>query len=387
VRIDPKAYIHVYPYGGVSVTLGFSLTFDSDRPAAAVIDLIRALIGRRGQPEFELSMRGAEPAGVPKFVKALGEKVEIAIVGKTSEYRRVEPDYAISLSAEPDQVSDREVEGLLTLDPEFAEIREEWMSARASLYGKYAGDRVRATRGSLAVVTSPRLFAPSGRRRFFWRCHLIKGFAVLRAQTLNRIGWELRDAATARGPSEESLGRLIAVGEHLCEFHRGLPAHHRKWFYEVQGEIGVHAHDEFYVRLAELHETWARSAIMRKVEQSGGVHFEIQNLQVANLNFGTIIGDVEANLTALSAPEVADAREALVEFTTAVLESDLDEGKKQELVELVSVLSDEAQKDSDHRRGSVVLSTMTTIGAAASAAGGLASAWTQVEPVLSGFFS
>jgi hypothetical protein len=387
-EINPSAYIHIYPYGGVSITVAFSLVFEKDRDLSEVIPLIKALIGRRDQPQMQLAMRGAKTGVASAFIQDLGARVATAIVGEPPKYHRVDPRYAVSLAADPDVFSDEELAGLLTLDDHYAGIRKHWVEARASLYGKYSGDRVMGSRASLAVLTSPRQFPPSGRRRFFWRCHAIKEFATFQARVLGRINWQLREAATASGPSEEGLRRLIAIGEHLCEFHRGLPAHHRKWFYECQSLVGGSgAKEQFYGVLAELHGEWQRAAMMRKMEQSGGVHFEISDSQIGTLNLGTIVGDVESKLTILDANDAAEIRTGLTRLTQAALrEDELDEDAKRELIESISVLADEANRKPDERRKSVVHSVTQAIAAIASTATGISVIWAEIEPLLHLFF-
>ncbi len=387
VQINPSAYIHIYPYGGVSVTLTFSLVFDSERDLSAVIPLITSLIGRRGEPQFRLEMRGAHSSLAPDFIKSLGNLVAQAIIGEPPKYHRVEPTFAVSLGADPETFSEEELAGLLTLDANYAEIRKGWVEARASLYGKYNGDRVLASRGSLAVLTSPRHFSPSGRRRFFWRCHAIKELATLQAHALGKIHWELRNAATASGPSEEKLSRVIGVGEHLCEFHRGLPAHHRKWFYECQTLVGgTWARERFYGALADLHGEWRQAAMMRRMEGSSGIHLKISDSQIGTLNLGSIVGDVESNLTILG-DEAQEIRTGLTRLTEAVLNDEqLQEEAKRELIESISVLAEEANKQSDQRRRVVVQTLMQTIAAVASTASGVSVIWSEIEPLLRSFF-
>jgi hypothetical protein len=388
VTISPSAYIHLYPYGGVSVILTFSLVFEHDRELSAVIPLIQALIGRRGQPQFQLAMRGANTGVASDFIQDLIVRVSTAVVGEPPKYHRVEPAYSVSLAADPEVFSDEELAGLLTLDANYAAIRRHWVEARASLYGKYSGDRVLASRNSLAVLTSPRHFPPSGRRRFFWRCHGIKEFATLQAQALSQICWELQTGGTASGPSEESIRRLISVGEHLCEFHRGLPAHHRKWFYECQSLVGGKGIKErFYGVLADLHGEWQRAAMMRKMEESGGIHFKISDSQIGTLNLGTIVGDVESRLTILSG-EAQEVRTGLTRLAEAVLaDEQLQEDAKRDLMESISALAEEANRQPDQRRAVIVRTLMQAIATVASTASGVSVIWSEIEPLLHSFFS
>jgi hypothetical protein len=386
LEIHARPYIHIYPYGGVSVTLAFALAFERDRRVSEVIALLKALLGRRGRPQFQLESREAEPMTASELIASLGERTAAAIL-RDLVRREVAPDYALSLSADPEALSDAEVAGLLTLDDHYEEIREGWIEARASLYGKYSGDRLTVSRGSLAVVTSPRQFTPSGRRRFFWRCHAIKELARFQAMTHDVLAGELRRIDTKSAPRGQTLKRMVAVGEHLAEFHRGLPAHHRKWFYECERVLGgEEARRGFHHAVAEFHSRLERAAMMRRMEERGGHHFEITGT-VGVLNLGTILGDVETNLTVISGEEAEEVRSRLKEFVEAVLgEDELGEERKREFLEAVSLLSEEATKDEPERRGAVVSSVMRTLGTLSATVGSLASAWAQLEPVLHGFF-
>ena len=69
------------------------------------------------------------------------------------------------------------------------------------------------------------------------------------------------------------------------------------------------------------------------MEQSGGIRFKISDSQIGNLNLGTIIGDVESNLTILG-DGAKEIRNGLTRLTEAVLNDEqLEEGAKRELIE------------------------------------------------------
>jgi hypothetical protein len=368
--------------------LTFSLTFARDQRVSEVILLLKALLGRRERPQFQLELGRAKPKTAPELITELGRRLEAAILASPDRDRAIKPDYALSLAADPAELSDVEVAGLLTLDDHYEEIREGWMQARASLYGKYSGDRLTASRGSLAVVTSPRQFTPSGRRRFFWRCHAIKEFARLQALTLKQIATELGHRDADNRPRARALNRMVAVGEHLCEFHRGLPAHHRKWFYECEAVVGgEEARQKFHRAVAELHSRLERAAMMQRMEESGGHHFHITGSHIGVLNLGTILGDVESNLAVIDGQEAEDVRLGLTEFVEAVLnEDELGDESKRALIEAISLLSEEATKQEPERRGAIVSSVIQTIGRLSATVGSVASAWSKLEPLLRAFF-
>ncbi len=136
LRIAPRAYVHVYPHGGVTVTLGLSLVFADDRPVGDVIRVIRLLTGRRAEPAFAFKMRGVASSPAPAFVRRLLGMTIDAIAPSAYQPEFAHLDYALSLSAAPDELSDAELSGMLTLDDRYEILRDRWVEARASLYGK-----------------------------------------------------------------------------------------------------------------------------------------------------------------------------------------------------------------------------------------------------------
>jgi hypothetical protein len=389
LQLAPRAYIHVYPHGGLTVTLGLSLVWRRDATVAEAIRGIRMLAGRRTQPAFEFTMRGVGSAPATELVRRLAGMTIRAIAPSAPQPEHVfHLDYAVSVGADPDELSDVELSGLLTLEDRYEILRDRWVEARGSLYGKYAGDRVAASGSSLAVATSPATFPPSGRRRFFWRCHAIKEFAVLQARIMHSASSRLARVGTSSGPDEATTRRLMSIAEHLIEFPRGLPAHHRKWFYECQRLVhGEAAIDRYYEVLAKLHQDARHAAIMRRMAESPRVRIDVSNSQIGTLNLGTIVGDVENHLSAVSDPDAEEARDALQRLTQAIVDADgLPDDRRRELLEQIDLLAEEASRPPERRRPAVVRPVLTGIAASLSAAGGLAEVWDAVGPTLLQFF-
>lgn len=388
LRIAPRAYIHVYPHGGLTVTLGLSLIFRSQTPIGEAIRVIRMLVGRRAEPAFAFAMRGAASAPAGELVRRLAGMTISAIAPSAPQPETVHLDYAVSVGADADELSDAELSGLVTLDDRYEILRDRWVDARASLYGKYGGDRVVASRSSLAVATSPKHFAPSGRRRFFWRCHALKELAVLQELIVSSASRRLAGVGTSAGPDEATTQRLMAVAEHLIEFSRGLPAHHRKWFYECQTLVGGDsAVDRYYEVLGHLHQDARHAAMMRRMEESPRIRIDVTNSQIGTLNLGTIVGDVENHLSAIGGPEAEEGREALHRLAQAVIDQEnLTDGSRRELLEQIDLLAEEAARPPERRRSAVARSILAGLAASLSAAGGLAEVWAAAGPTLVHFF-
>jgi len=388
LRISARPYIHVYPHGGLTVTLGMSLIFERDTGIDRVIQTLQALIRRPGSEGIAFHMRGVAGGTARDFVKQLTKLTTEAVAPEARTHDYVHLDYALSIGGGVDELSDAALAGLLTLDDRYDILKREWVEARASLYGKYGGDRVVASRTSLAVTANPRLFSPSGRRRFFWRCHAINEFATVQAYVLGDIAYRLAKVGTRDGPDEATTERLLKIGEHLIDFPRGLPAHHRKWFYECQRLAhGEAAADRFYAALADLHQDARHAAMMRRMDESRAVKITLNASQIGTLNLGNIVGDVETHLTAVSDADARAAQESLQTLAQAILDDQaLTDEQRQELLENVDLLAEEAGKPGPHRRSGLVRSVLTGLAASLGAAGGLAEVWAAVGPALLDFF-
>jgi hypothetical protein len=385
-RIAVRPYIHLYPYGALTVTLCFSLVFDVDTDADRVIELLRPLVRLPSSPAFGLSMRGLEAGSTHEFVGTLAGMTTRAITPAARVHGDyVHLDYAVSVGASRVELSDVQLAGLLTLDERYQEFKPSWVESRASLYGKFSGDRVVGSHSSLAVCTDPALFTPSAHRRFFWRCHALKELASLQGAALWRAARALAAAGTADGPDEAATARLIAIGEHLIDFPRGLPAHHRKWFYECQGGTG--AIDGFLAALAALHRGAEHAAIMMRMDEPRRITIQLKDSQVGVLNLGSIVGSVEAHLAAVADPDAEEARQALETLAQAVLDEEaLPDEERQQLLESVDLLAQEAGAPPARRRGSVIRTVLSSLAASLAAAGSLTEVWSAVGPSLLHFF-
>jgi hypothetical protein len=109
VRISPRAYIHIYPHGGLTVTLGLSLVCRPQRPVGDVISLIRLLVSRSNTPAFQLAMPGFKPAPVPGLMQQLMSRTVGAITPSASSPPVLYPDHAVSVGADQDELSDAEL--------------------------------------------------------------------------------------------------------------------------------------------------------------------------------------------------------------------------------------------------------------------------------------
>jgi hypothetical protein len=385
-RIAVRPYIHVYPYGGLTVTLCFSLLFDVDTAADRVIELLRPLARSPSDRAFGLAMRGVEAGSTHEFVAKLARMTKRAIVPAAQVHDDyVHLDYALSVGTSEAELTDAELAGLLTLDERYEGFKPSWVESRASLYGKFSGDRVVASRSSLAVCTDPAQFSPSARRRFFWRCHALKELAGLQGYVLWWVARGLAAVGTADGPDEAATARLVSIGEHLIDFPRGLPAHHRKWFYERQGGVG--ATDAFLDALAGLHRGAEHAAIIMRIEKQRDINIHLNDSQVGVLNLGSVVGSVQAHLAVVAGPDADEVRRALEALARAVIDEEaLPDERRQQLLESIDLLAQEAGVAPAQRRGSVIRTVLSGLAASLAGAASLAEVWSAVGPSLLHFF-
>jgi hypothetical protein len=122
--------------------------------------------------------------------------------------------------------------------------------------------------------------------------------------------------------------------------------------------------------------------------RGSGTAIHIHHSNVANLNVGSQIGVINANLQSLSTGdekqrEFARAIEQLAQAVAS--ESALEENQKQEIVEAVTTISEQAAKKPEERSRSTLKALVGWIPTAVSAANGLVTLWHSVGPTIKAF--
>jgi len=113
----------------------------------------------------------------------------------------------------------------------------------------------------------------------------------------------------------------------------------------------------------------------------------IQNSNVANLNLGSQLGTITANLQAISAGDESERHfaRALEELTQAVLsEKALQQNEKQEVVDAISTLAEQAAKKPEERSKVTLKAIATWLPTAISAASNLMTLWDKLGPIIKG---
>lgn len=116
----------------------------------------------------------------------------------------------------------------------------------------------------------------------------------------------------------------------------------------------------------------------------------IQNSNVANLNVGSQIGVITANLQAIS--QGGDAQQefarAIEQLTQAIVsESALQQNQKQEAVEAIATLSQEAAKKPEERSKGTIKALVAWLPTAIAAANNLVTLWDKVGPTIKAYLN
>jgi hypothetical protein len=115
----------------------------------------------------------------------------------------------------------------------------------------------------------------------------------------------------------------------------------------------------------------------------------IQNSNVANLNVGSQTGTISSNLQAISAGgnTQRDFAGALEQLTQAVAsESALQAAEKQEVIEAIATLSQEAAKKPEERSRGTLKALVTWLPTTIAAANNLVTLWDKLGPTVKGYF-
>jgi hypothetical protein len=112
----------------------------------------------------------------------------------------------------------------------------------------------------------------------------------------------------------------------------------------------------------------------------------IQDSNVANLNMGSQIGTINAALQVISKGDESrkEFARALEEFTQAVVAATLSDANKQEVVEAVSTIAEQAAKKPEERSKGTLKALVAWIPTAISAANNLVTLWDKIGPCIKG---
>jgi hypothetical protein len=124
-------------------------------------------------------------------------------------------------------------------------------------------------------------------------------------------------------------------------------------------------------------------------KQPPSIHLHIENSSIANLNLGTQVGTINAALEVISgqpgpSQEVAQALKQLTEATVA--EKALPDLEKQEIVQALSTLAEQAAKKPEERSKGPLRAIVAWLPTAIAAAADLTTLWGKFGPAIKVFF-
>ena len=397
-----RLHIHLFPYGLCTVFICIPVTSRGRLPLEELIVFLRQVGGLRVPPPQRaayklLGQRVALPAA--DFADAVAQRVADALYldAEPSDLDRVAQFHVISTS-DFDLTEDRQVRGLLSLDERFPNFSPDFSSV-ASLYGKMADDLVVASSGGL-LVKIPRVEweRSAGKTRsrelhYTWRLIHIMEFARSQKSlfpVIERTVTRLLQRSGG-GADEESreIERLLRVADHLSTFHRGFPAHHRKWYYKCQEVLGLERMmPGFGEKLRSLVQDAEMRDVLREAVKMERVRIEIgPQAQVGTINLGRITGNIENQLNQMSSPEDEELRTALKSIAEAIVKDrEIGPEAKAELLENVEFLSESALQQPEERKTGLITRVLDGLSDGLAAATAAGQVWLTWAPIVGRYF-
>jgi hypothetical protein len=398
----PRLHIHVFPYGMCTVFICVPIVWRGGFPLAELIVFLRQVGGIRVAPSQRVGYKlVGHNASLPamEFADVLARRVARAIIpsSRPTEIHCVGQFHVVS-ARDLDVTIGREIRGLLSLDEHFADFSPEFSSA-ASLYGKRADDLVVASSGGLFIRT-PRQTgwarsSGSARRRELrhtWR--LIQIMELARNQKslfplIERRITKLLDTPTAVHDPTRDVHRLLRVAEHLATFHRGFPAHHRKWYYKCQQVLGLEdVVPGFDIELRNMVRDLETNRLLKEAVQVERVRIEVgPQAQVGTINLGQIAGNIENTLNQMQDPNAESLRTALKSIAEAIVNDEqIDPKSKAELLESVEFLSESAVQQPEERRSGILKRVIAGLSEGMATAAAAGQVWSTWAPVVGRYF-
>jgi hypothetical protein len=114
----------------------------------------------------------------------------------------------------------------------------------------------------------------------------------------------------------------------------------------------------------------------------------IHDSNVANLNLGSQVGTISANLQAISGGDATQQKfvHAIEQLTQAVLQASLPAAEQREIVEALSTITEQAAKKPEERSKVSLKSLLHYIPTVISSVSSLANLWAKYEPIIKAHF-
>jgi hypothetical protein len=208
---------------------------------------------------------------------------------------------------------------------------------------------------------------------------------------------DLRRESIKTEPLLGSKKELDALRERIYEFidHQssGIPGWMLKELAlegrsaKLPGEMPARIKSEVHLELELLRRRVSLGLIPEEQKEPRTVTVNVMNSNVASVNLGHVIGDINANVVHLETSGHEEVATAIKELSAAVIGAkEVGEEEKRQLLEYLGELSDQARLPPEERRVSVVRVVLTTLKEVLGRASELTAIWGTFGPLIRAFF-
>ena len=203
----------------------------------------------------------------------------------------------------------------------------------------------------------------------------------------------VKDAAEKEVRMKEDPKKRFSVGRRVLKGLGAQPATVTS-VAEVPSVMGEYVHEvilDAYPDLPQLVLGCELRAIPPFDADLHGINqpkIHIQNSNIANLNLGAQVGAINAALQTITGGDAAQQEfvRAIEQLTEAVLQATLPASDKQEVVEALSTIAEQAAKEPEERSKGTLKAVVTWLPTAISAANNLTILWDKFGPIIKGYF-
>jgi len=408
-RLEPAVQahlrIHLFPYGVCNCFLCLSIIAPEVLKIEQAVSLLRQFAARPRNKSLHVQYSIAHSpftGNAEEFLDQIGHHISASVSQvRTQKALRLGPTtYSIFLEIKNVAADDERWMGLLTLDRRFRYFSQRYTGSKASLFGRYDHDLVMATSNSMLVNISPtEVLRKRARRKFTWSLLLVMELARCQKfllPLLNRQFRHYRQEQKGRpmitSADVRSIQKTVDLVESLQSFHKGFPAHHRKWYYKCQEVLGLQGvFGELGDSIRALHQDDRIATIAETLKEAVAsmerIHIHINQSQIGTINLGKIVGNIENHLSQVTGPSSEDIVAALKSLAEAIAnDKSLEPENRQELLENVEFLSQSASEEPDKWRKGVIRAAIDAISRGLTIAASAASVWATWGPTISAFF-
>lgn len=191
--------------------------------------------------------------------------------------------------------------------------------------------------------------------------------------------------------SEESVKRLSELCQLLSVVHWGMQSHHRRWYYTCRDLLRISASQTRIDKLiAQRRSAERETELLKKMEllmDQESVEIHVSGGQIGSINLGTVLGNIDNNLTMVESAGQGEVAKALREIANAIRDdTHLDDEQKRELLQDVEVLSEAAQEPDEQRQKGVLKAVFEALKSGLSIAVDAGKVWTMWAPLAAKFF-